>query len=65
MEKEVALFLNFKGVRFLILFDRGETEGARPFPLFSHEPHAKQNHITKQFQYFLHDPQFKQYDRSR
>ena len=37
--------LILRGIRFLTFFDRGETERARPFPLFSHTPHAKQDHM--------------------
>ena len=38
-------FSILSGVCFLTFFDRGETERARPFPLFSHKPHAKQDHM--------------------
>ena len=63
-EKEDALFFNFKGGLF------SNIQRARPFPSFSREPHANkitwlglgwQYHGAKQFLYFSHDPQFKQY----
>ena len=44
-EKEVALFFDFKR-GFLTFFDTGKTQRARPFPSFSNEPHANQNHMA-------------------
>ena len=44
-EKEVA-FLNFQGGLFSNIFDTGKTQRARPFPSFSNEPHANQNHMA-------------------
>ena len=70
-EEEVALFSILRGVCFLTFFDTSKTQQARPFPPFSREPHAKQDpmagqyHVAKQFLYFSHDPQLKQYDVSR
>ena len=46
LEKEVALFFNFKGSLFLTFFDTSKTQRARPFPSFSREPHAKQDHMA-------------------
>ena len=45
-EKEVALFFNFKGGSFSSIFNTSKTQGARPFPSFSSEPHAKQDHMA-------------------
>ena len=38
-------FSILRGVYFLTFFNRVETERDGLFPLFSHEPHAKQDHM--------------------
>ena len=44
--KEVPYFSILRGVCFLTFFDTSKTQRARPFPLFSREPHAKQDHMA-------------------
>ena len=39
-------FSILSGVCFLTFFDTGKTQRARPFPSFSHEPHANQDHMA-------------------
>ena len=67
-------FSILRGVCFLTFFDRGETEQARPFPLFSHKPHAKQDHMgapqmaiscSQTISVFFRGTHFKQYDMTR
>ena len=48
-EKEVALLFNFKGGVFSNIFDTGKTQQARPFPSFSHELHANQDHKANKY----------------
>ena len=39
-------FLILRGVCFLTFFDTSKTQRARPFPSFSREPHANQDHMA-------------------
>ena len=38
------IFLILRRVCFLTFFDTSKTQRARPFPSFSHKPHANQDH---------------------